>query len=165
MSTPTSGVVPSSIVEIVGPDDPDLVPAAEAALRAAEFAAREHRLSGEIVIAFVSDEEIARLNWTHRQIASPTDVLTFSSPLGGGDIAIATGYLRRQATRRRVAPEDEAAILALHGVLHLAGYDDIEDTDRATMQRETKRLTDFLGVPCEDEWTSLPERSPSEISA
>lgn len=157
MSTASSGVVPSAIVEIVGPDDPALLLAADAALRAAQFAADQYRLSGSIVVAFVSDDEIARLNARHRAISGPTDVLTFPSPFGGGDIAIATGYLGRQAARRGVAPRDEAAILALHGVLHLAGFDDLTEVDRAAMQVETKRLADTLGIPCEDEWTSLPE--------
>lgn len=157
MSVSTSGVVPSATIDVVGSDDPDLV---SIVARCGVFAAREHRLAGEIVIAFVSDEEIAALNARHRGLPHPTDVLTFPSPLGGGDVAIATGYLGRQAVRRGVAAVDEAAILALHGVLHLAGYDDLEDDDRIRMQRETKRLADELGIPCEDEWTSLPEPHP-----
>lgn len=158
MSTLSHGVVPpapeaGSSVEVVGSDDPDL---ASAVRRAAHFAAREHGLSGEIVLALVSDDEIAALNLRHRGVVGPTDVLTFPSSYGG-DVAIATGYLARQAARRGVAPRDEAAILALHGVLHLAGLDDLEDRDRLAMQIETKRLADLLGVPCEEEWTSLPE--------
>lgn len=156
MSTATPGVVPTATIDVVAPDDPDLASAIAEARRASGFAAHEHRLTGEIVLAFVYDDEIARLNLQHRRIAMPTDVLTFPSAYGG-DVAIAIGYLSRQAARRKVAIENEAAILALHGILHLAGYDDVEDGDRLAMQRETKRLADALNVPCEDEWTSLPE--------
>ena len=155
MSTASTGVVPSATVDVVGSDDPDLVPAI---VRAAEFAASAHCICGEIAVALVSDEEIAGLNATYRGLDHPTDVLTFPST-HGGDIAIATGYLRRQAERRGVAPQHEAAILAIHGVLHLAGHDDVEDADRAAMQTETKRLADDLGIPCDDEWTSLPEHA------
>ena len=153
MSTATSGVVPVATVEVVGTDDPVLISAIR---RAAELAVRAHGLTGEIALALVSDEEMARLNLRHRGIEGPTDVLTFPST-HGGDIAIAAGYLARQAARRGVSPAHEAAILAIHGTLHLAGYDDLEDADRAAMQGETKRLADALGVPCESDWTSLPE--------
>ncbi len=135
------------VVEAVASDDPDLVPALEAAVRA--LAAQSPR---PVALAFVSDEEMRGLNLRFRGLDAPTDVLTFAT----GDVAIGVGSLRRQAAWRGVSTADEAALLALHAALHLEGYDDVEDEDRAAMQRETKRRADALGIPCEAEWVSLP---------
>jgi probable rRNA maturation factor len=95
-------------------------------------------------VALVTDARMRALNRRYRGLDGPTDVLAF--PCSGlqppapllGDIAIATGVARRQA---RVAGHSELAelrMLALHGLLHLIGYD--HHTDDGAMERLEHRL-------------------------
>ena len=62
-----------------------------------------------------------------------------------GDIAIALGVARRQAREQRHSLQTEMRLLALHGVLHLLGYD--HETDRGRMQRVEERLRRRAGLP------------------
>lgn len=118
--------------------------------------------SGEVCINLVDDEEIARLNQIFRQISSPTDVLTFPAPaniqgdlLHLGDVAISVPYAARQAQARGVTLVQEIQMLAIHGALHLVGFDDIEPEDQAEMQREMAMIADLLGLPPEPQWQSI----------
>ena len=83
------------------------------------------RARGEVALAFVGDARIRALNRAHRRKDAPTDVLSFPSgePRFLGDIVIAAGVARRQARRAGHAFGVEARVLALHGLLHLLGYD------------------------------------------
>jgi probable rRNA maturation factor len=114
------------------------------------------RARGEVAVAIVSDLHSRRLNRDHRSIDAPTDVLSFPSrqravagrqvPVGGplapflGDIVIASGLARRQARERGHALATELRILALHGLLHLLGYDHEHSGDRGRMARAETRL-------------------------
>jgi len=105
------------------------------------------RARGAVTIALVSDERIRALNRKYRHKDSATDVLSFApsapnpqSPIPNplGDIVIARGVARRQA---RDAGHDEATelkLLALHGLLHLLGYD--HERDGGRMRRVEQRL-------------------------
>jgi len=95
---------------------------------------------GEVCVAFVSDAAIRTLNARHRGKDAATDVLSFPSGEAGslGDIAIATGVARRQAAAAGHAFGVEARVLALHGLLHLLGYD--HETDGGRMGRAERRL-------------------------
>jgi probable rRNA maturation factor len=107
---------------------------------------------GDVAIALVSDAHIRRLNRTYRRSNQATDVLSFpaspaaraphASPRTGhlGDIVIATGVARRQAREAGHSYATELKVLALHGLLHLLGYDhhDLDDGDR--MARAERRL-------------------------
>jgi probable rRNA maturation factor len=95
--------------------------------------------AGELTIALVSDARIRTLNNTYRGKDRPTDVLSF--PGEGrflGDIAIARGVAGRQARRAGHAVGTELRILALHGLLHLIGYD--HERDSGEMKRVEARL-------------------------
>jgi probable rRNA maturation factor len=105
------------------------------------------RAKGAVVIALVTDAEMRRLNRTFRKKDAATDVLSFPSISPGelGELAIATGVARRQA---RAAGHDEATeqrVLALHGLLHLLGYD--HETDAGEMRRAEDRLRKRAGLP------------------
>ena len=86
------------------------------------------------------------LNRAHRGKATPTDVLSFPSdePRFLGDIVIADGVARRQAVRAGHAFGVEARVLALHGLLHLLGYD--HETDQGRMKRLEARLRRDAGL-------------------
>ena len=90
------------------------------------------RARGEVSLAFVSDAAIRKLNREHRRKDAPTDVLSFPSGEARflGDIVIAAGVARRQARRAGHGFGVEARVLALHGLLHLLGYDHQRDDGR-----------------------------------
>jgi probable rRNA maturation factor len=93
-------------------------------------------LPGEVTIALVSDARIRALNKQFRRKDAPTDVLSFEP----GDIAIATGVARRQAKQAGHSYGTELKVLALHGLLHLIGYDHHRPADRGRMARVERRL-------------------------
>jgi len=100
------------------------------------------RARGTINVALVSDREIRRLNREFRGKNKTTDVLSFPSPgpraPSLGDIAIAMGVARRQAREIGHSVQTELRVLALHGLLHLLGYDHERDDGR--MQRVERKL-------------------------
>jgi probable rRNA maturation factor len=70
-------------------------------------------------------------------------VLSFAADAAGaflGDIVIATGVASRQARAAGHAYRDELRVLALHGLLHLLGYDHEDPADRGAMARAEARL-------------------------
>jgi probable rRNA maturation factor len=102
------------------------------------------RARGTVSLAIVSDERIRALNCQYRGRDYATDVLSFpvGTPVASapclGDIVIARGVARRQARRARHSERVELRVLALHGLLHLLGYD--HERDQGRMQREERRL-------------------------
>jgi probable rRNA maturation factor len=91
---------------------------------------------GDLTIALVSDARIRALNKQFRRKDTATDVLSFEP----GDIAIATGVARRQARQAGHSYATELKVLALHGLLHLIGYDHHDPADRGRMARLERRL-------------------------
>ena len=98
------------------------------------------RARGAVAVAVVSDARVRRLNRVYRKQDRPTDVLSFPSEDPGclGDIVIAAGVARRQAHSAGHALQTELRVLALHGLLHLLGYD--HDDDDGLMARVEGRL-------------------------
>ncbi|PQV64066.1 putative rRNA maturation factor [Abditibacterium utsteinense] len=100
-----------------------------------------------IDFSFVDDAKIQQLNRDYRSKDKPTDVLSFSLfesddefvfPIFGeeialGDIVISTQTAARQAIEQGHAIEREIAFLAVHGALHLLGYDHGKDGERRSM--------------------------------
>ncbi len=112
------------------------------------------RARGDLAIALVSDAEIRALNRRYRGQDRPTDVLSFpadsNSPSSDpssrgpspalGDLVIATGVARRQAGEAGHSYATELKVLALHGLLHLLGYDHHSPDDNGRMRRLESRL-------------------------
>jgi probable rRNA maturation factor len=122
------------------------------------------RARGAVSIALVSDKRMRELNRRYRGIDRATDVLSFpatNSPQRTrstlrhqpkrdsansasstvaflGDIAIARGVARQQARDAGHSERSELRVLALHGLLHLLGYD--HELDNGTMARVERRL-------------------------
>jgi probable rRNA maturation factor len=105
------------------------------------------RANGAVNVALVSDARVRTLNRTYRRTDRATDVLSFPAnpesrvPNPGrflGDIVIARGVARRQAREAGHAERTELKILALHGLLHLLGYD--HERDEGRMSRFEHRL-------------------------
>jgi probable rRNA maturation factor len=98
------------------------------------------RARGTVAVAIISDARVRRLNRVYRKQDRPTDVLSFPSEDSGclGDIVIAAGVARRQSTASGHSLQTELRVLALHGLLHLLGYDHEHDDGR--MARVEARL-------------------------
>jgi probable rRNA maturation factor len=93
------------------------------------------------------DADLRRLNREFRGLDYATDVLSFPAALPAhhlGDLAISLGRARAQAREFGHDIEHEVAILMLHGVLHLLGFD--HETDRGRMARAEKRWRTRLGL-------------------
>jgi probable rRNA maturation factor len=108
---------------------------------------------GEVTVALVSDGRMRALNRTFRGRAHATDVLSFPASSANvplldaaylGDIVIATGVARRQADEAGHSLGRELRILALHGLLHLLGYD--HEVDEGAMARMEDRLRRRAGL-------------------
>ena len=103
------------------------------------------RARGAVSVALVSDRRVRELNRTYRRKDYATDVLSFpAAPFALsperflGDVVIARGVARRQAREAGHSERTELRVLALHGLLHLLGYDHERDDGR--MQRVERRL-------------------------
>jgi probable rRNA maturation factor len=104
------------------------------------------RARGTVNVAVVSDARVRTLNRRYRGLDRATDVLSFpaTSPLFIvvsdflGDIVIARGIARRQAREAGHPESTELKVLALHGLLHLLGYD--HERDNGAMARLERRL-------------------------
>jgi probable rRNA maturation factor len=108
------------------------------------------RARGAVTVAIVPDSRVRRLNQRYRGTNRPTDVLSFPASAIRlrrgkpgtdeylGDIVIAAGVARRQAHAEGHSLQAELRVLALHGLLHLLGYDHERDAGR--MARLEARL-------------------------
>lgn len=140
----------------------------------------------ELSVLYVDEDHIADLNRSFMGHDGPTDVLSFPidgvqdstpdlmtaglSPAGGGvpfdpddipillgDVFICPAVAARQAAEHAGTYEDELALLLVHGVLHLLGFDHAEDAERVAMQgRERELLAQFHGPLAADPWADQP---------
>lgn len=125
-------------------------------------AGRAARLRGAVNVMVTTSHELRALNRRFRKKDKTTDVLSFPPMLDSqefaGDIAISADIAARNAKQLGHAPAAEIKILALHGMLHLAGHD--HETDSGEMARMEHRLRKQLGLP-----VALIERTRQESSA
>ena len=109
--------------------------------RVLEGAARALSVEGGVALVLTGDRAVRALNARYRGQDRPTDVLSF--PGGGseaelGDIVISVETADRNARAQRRTLAQELDVLALHGFLHVLGYD--HETDDGTMDRLERRL-------------------------
>jgi probable rRNA maturation factor len=133
-------------------------PDAEAVVqRAIEAAARQASADdAEVAIVLTDDSGIRSLNRDWRGIDKPTNVLSFPAPQSPvrdgqprmlGDIAIAYEITRREAESESRPFADHLSHLAVHGFLHLIGYDHENDADAEKMESLERTILAGLGVP------------------
>lgn len=98
--------------------------------------------SAEVGVVFVGDREMERLNAVYRHKRTTTDVLSFGNdspwPAAGGgrllgDVVISVAQAERQAESVGKPLRRELALLLVHGVLHLLGYDHGRPADERVM--------------------------------
>jgi probable rRNA maturation factor len=114
--------------------------------RVLRAAARKLRVTGEVALVLAGDGTLHRLNRDYRGKDKPTDVLSFPGEEAGlGDIVISVPTAERNARRLGRTLPQEIDVLALHGFLHVLGYD--HEKDDGTMDRLEQRLRQQLRVP------------------
>jgi len=112
----------------------------------------------ELAVSLVSVDEIHSLNRRYRNIDAPTDVLSFEcddahgqptcdgEPLLLGDVIIAPAVAREHARDFNSTFDDEMALMLTHGILHLLGYDHLEDREAQHMEARENELLALWGV-------------------
>ncbi|TAL91865.1 MAG: rRNA maturation RNase YbeY [Rhodanobacter sp.] len=120
----------------------------EAALRGAK-----RRKATELSIRIVGADEGRALNRNYRSKDYATNVLSFSVELPPGmtlpllgDLAICAPVVQREAVEQGKASRDHWAHLTIHGVLHLLGYDHVDDGDAMVMEALETRVLAGLGI-------------------
>ena len=106
----------------------------------------------EVTIRIVGSEESAELNSQYRNKSGPTNVLSFpfEAPAGitvplAGDLIICVPVVEREAREQRKTSTEHWAHMVVHGILHLQGYDHIEDNEAEAMEALEIRLLSQLG--------------------
>jgi probable rRNA maturation factor len=110
------------------------IPAGRIRRLAGSVIAGEKLGAGALSIAFVDRATMRRVNRQFLKHDFDTDVLAF--PLGGpliGELVISTAYALKEAKSRRLPVHEELSRYVVHGILHLAGYDDHKPADKARM--------------------------------
>ena len=123
--------------------------------RVVETALQKEGASGEVCVLVTDAEEIQRLNSSYRHIDRVTDVLTFPAwegdailcPPDGylGDIAICFERAEEQAEQYGHSLERELAFLAVHGALHLLGFDHMKPEDESKMMKAQDAILNEMG--------------------
>lgn len=141
-SSPT-GVAPDPVHVVVSDEQSEVPVDADRWAALAAAALREEGCVGELTLTFVDRDEIADLNAEHLGQHGPTDVLSFPlDPFGEdapgptliGDVVICPEIAAAGAPGHAGTLEDELALLTVHGVLHVCGYDHAEPDAAAAMR-------------------------------
>jgi len=114
-----------------------------------------------VALVFVDEQQMTDLNEAHMGKKGPTDVLSFpietavpgspparapgGPPIELGDIFISPSVVRRNAERQEVRFEDELALMVVHGLLHLLGWDHEDDDDATRMESRERELLARIG--------------------
>jgi probable rRNA maturation factor len=112
-----------------------------------EIAARLPEGGATVAIRITGDEELRELNRTYAGDDRATDVLSFAgSAQHVGDVAISWPAVRRQARQFGHDERTEVALLAVHGLLHLLGWDHVTPSERQEMTRLTVAALSASGI-------------------
>jgi probable rRNA maturation factor len=112
-----------------------------------EVAARLPESPSSVAVRITGDAELRRLNNRYAGMDAVTDVLSFAgSDDHVGDLAISWAMAVRQAAEHGHAPSTEFALLCVHGLLHLLGWDHRSAAERREMTRLTVSALDLSGL-------------------
>lgn len=114
----------------------------------------------EVSVTLTNDAYIHALNREYRGVDRPTDVLSFAlteseepavfgAPAEAvlGDLVISLDRVRAQAKEYGHSYLRELSFLTVHGMLHLLGYDHMEEAERMEMEEEQRHVMEALGIP------------------
>ena len=109
----------------------------------------------EVSIRLVDIDEMTTLNGSFRGKSGPTNVLSFPSDLPQelelpllGDIVICAPVVRDEAQAQHKSLQAHWAHMAVHGTLHLLGFDHIEEDEAVTMESLETKILASLNYPC-----------------
>lgn len=100
----------------------------------------------QVGIYFVGEKEISELHQQFFEDPTPTDCISF--PLDDthlGEIFVCPSVAIAYAKKKNLDPYEETALYVVHGLLHLLGYDDLEEKTRRTMRKKEKSCMRHLG--------------------
>lgn len=97
---------------------------------------------GRVSIVLANDKLVKELNAKYRGVDEPTDVLAFGfeEEEDLGEVIISIPTCLRQADEYGHSFEEELSLLLVHGVLHLLGYDHLEDNEAKIMQEREREV-------------------------
>jgi probable rRNA maturation factor len=159
MSHPNLPITEVLVVADCWQSEPDAEAVIRRAIAAAAGSVDEDVADAEVAVMLTDDAGIRTLNCNWRGIDKPTNVLSFPAlqPEGAwkvgdaprmlGDIAIAYETLRREADEEQKPFDHHLSHLAVHGFLHLVGYDHDNDADAETMEALEQDVLAQLGIP------------------
>jgi len=150
------------VVELQLVSEADEIPPASRFQRWAEAALEGRRDDAELVVRVVDEVESRQLNHDYRGMDKPTNVLSFpfDAPPGVdldliGDLVICAPVVQREAQEQGKSAEAHWAHITVHGVLHLLGYDHIEDDQADEM--EALERTILAGLHFPDPYATVTE--------
>ena len=106
----------------------------------------------DLSVAIVGAKQMGALHLKFMGDPTPTDVLTFdldhnhAGKVTHGEVIVCMGVARAEARRRGIAVEHELLLYALHGMLHLCGFDDRTTATYRRMHRMEDRILTHLGI-------------------
>jgi len=141
-------------VEVADPGWMAALPDAEILVRAAAVAALDEFFGFDedpgIAVLLTDDAALAELNSRFRGKPEPTNVLSFPATPNQedhlGDLALAFGVCARESTEQNKSLADHLQHLVAHGVLHLLGYDHMDDAGAEEMEGLERQILAGLGV-------------------
>ena len=137
-------------VEVEAGDWLSALPETEAVIIRAAGAALG-AVEGDVVVLLTDDGTVRDLNARFRDRDRATNVLSFPAPESAaphlGDLVLAFGVCREEATAQGKALADHLSHLVVHGVLHLLGRDHEEEAEAEAMEAEERTILAALGVP------------------
>ena len=110
--------------------------------------------STEVCIRLVGEAESRRLNNDFRRLDKPTNVLSFPADVSLpdsaarylGDMVVCEPVVRREATEQDKCVEDHLAHMVVHGMLHLYGYDHVEQGEADVMENIEREILGKVGI-------------------
>lgn len=115
----------------------------------------------EVSVTLVNDKKIRRLNKQYRGVDKPTNVLSFElgDDLLLGDIFISLDTVVKEAHAACISVEEHTAHMIVHGMLHLHGYDHLNDKDAIIMEQKEIKILKQLGYknPYEESNNDYPQ--------
>ena len=121
--------------------------------------------TGELSIVFASDSAIGKIHDDFMGDPNPTDVITFPANLAmgsAGEIIVSVDHARCRAKELGEPFSRELSLYLVHGWLHLAGYDDRNDTDRAAMRIAEQQALAIIDKAAAGSAFKLINRIPSD---